>query len=147
MPKKKPDPNSHLPVGPTGVFVACNLNGDAHPERVALEIQRSRTDKGKTTHFAYCPFCSSRQFCNNWIAKAPNKIKGPPYTATMNIVQAEAVGLHPVRITDERKAELLAELGLQMANTPGPPGPPSWHQPQPPYVPKLKKARKTQKNK
>lgn len=134
--KRKPDPNAGKPLGPTGVFVVCNLNGDAHPEKVALEISRGQSPKGMTTHFAHCPFCNSRQFLNNWIGKTPPEIKGPPHTFTMNILHVEQAGLYPARVTEERKAELFAELGLRRANPPAPPGPAIWHQPRPRLVPR-----------
>ncbi len=133
--KARPDPNEGLPLGATGVFVACSLNGDAHPECVAIEIHRTEDARGKIRHHAFCPFCNSRQFLNNWIAKDPKACKGLPRAGTMNLPQAEGIGLHCARITEERRVELLAELGLRMASPPGPPGPPSWHQPRPPIVP------------
>jgi hypothetical protein len=119
MPKKP----EQAPPGPIGRFLPCPVNGDAHPERLAVEIKRTWDKSGKERFHIYCPLCHTRVFVNNW----------KPSPRTRTIVMAEAEGLHPVGITPERRDELLRELGLVRVQSPQPP--PPGQAPWPPQAP------------
>jgi len=95
--------------GPVGRFVECPINGDVHPELVAIEVRRSWDKKQRERFWAFCPFCTTRIFLNRY----------NPELSARTIVWAESRGLHPVGITPARRVELLRELGLQQVNSPG----------------------------
>lgn len=114
----------------------CPVNGDAHPELLALEIKRTYDRKDKERFSVCCSICNTRVFLNNW----------QPSVRSRTIVMAEAEGLHPVGITEERRIELLRELGLSMARAPQSQPQPWLNQPPaPPYMPLPRTAKPNQK--
>jgi hypothetical protein len=78
-----------------------------HPEdRVAIEVRWSAKKRGGKTHVYYyfsCSVCEPKAqvFLNDWTE-----------SDGLTVVQAEAEGYRP-KVAAERKAELLAELGLR----------------------------------
>jgi hypothetical protein len=96
--------------GSTGRFVPCVAGEWSHPhQRVAHEVRWSITKNNKTgrrkkNFYFHCGFCNSQTFLNDWADDWG-----------LTIVQVEQRGLIPSRINAQRRAELLAELGLRVA--------------------------------
>jgi hypothetical protein len=117
-------PPEHNAKGRTGRFVPCPAERWRHPEdRVAFEVRWSAKRKSgliQVYHFYACSVCEPKTqvFLNDWN-------EGDGFT----VVEAEAAGYRP-KVTKERKAELLQELGLKQVQQPWPP-----HQPPPPGFP------------
>lgn len=114
--------------GGAGRFVPCPVGEWNHPSvRIAIEVKYSlftKTDKKhkqKVTYYWFrCGFCGVRVFLHAWRK-----------TAGMTIVEAEQRGYALPELSEERRIELLAELGLK----PVPPQPPSQSPGQPPWNP------------
>lgn len=124
--------------GTTGRFVSCAVWLWNHPHvRAAYEVEWSKTRKPgreEKTHFFYrCSYCGSRTFMPKW-----KEARG------WTVVEAEAAGFQCLDLEDDRRAELLAELGLQMAQSSGPyiPKEPESHYVPLPLPPKPSKPRK-----
>ena len=106
-----------------------------HPRvRRAFEVRWSqkqgRHGEEKLSFFYSCSECEPRcqVFLNDWT-------EDDGWT----IPECEAQGFHP-KCTDQRRDELLKELGVKMAAPMLPPPPPNWRPPVPPaYVPVMKK--------
>ena len=123
-PKKAPPENTGK--GRTGRFVPCPAMRWRHPRaRKAFEVKwSSKRARGEIRVYYYfaCSECEPKTqvFLNDWV---PN--------AGWTIPQAEAEGFVP-KCNDERRAELLAEMGLTQQNPLPPPPPPNWRPPVPP---------------
>lgn len=146
MPKgKRNDPPEDRSQGWTGKFVECVAGKHGtHPEmatayEVKWSVSQKARGKPRTSYYILCAICKTRTFLNGW---------RPKYG--MTLVEAEAKGFTLLGLSQERKDELLAELGLEQvqpraANAPplpppgypGPFGPPP--QQLPPYRPRRRK--------
>jgi hypothetical protein len=119
----------------TGRFIPCPAMLWRHPEdRNAYEIWRSEKIKNgqlRVYYYYRCGACDpvGQYFLNDWSDSSG-------YT----IVEAEAAGFKP-KVSPERKADLLKELGLQQMTPPPPlhpagPWPMPAPLPPPHYVPR-----------
>jgi len=137
---KKRLPPENTGKGTTGRFVPCPAMRWRHPRvRRAFEVKWSskrRDGETKVCFYFACSECEPKcqVFLNDWAEHSG-----------WTIPEAEAEGFVP-KCTDERKVELLAELGLTMAAPPPPPPPPNWRPPMPPHrygpIPKTTKGSK-----
>jgi len=118
--------------GAAGRFVPCPVGEWNHPSvRIAIEVKYSlftKTDKKhkqKVTYYWFrCGFCGVRVFLHAW-----RKTNG------MTVVEAEQRGFALPELSEERRIELLAELGLKPVPPPQQQAPQqsAWY-PQPPYT-------------
>lgn len=99
-------------------FIPCPVNGEAHPERIACEVQRSIDKRGKERFWFHCKFCNTRAFLNGWRPSMSNR----------TLVQVEAEGFYPAGVSAERRQQMLNNLGLKQV-TPPAVSPGGWQQP------------------
>lgn len=123
--RRKKSPPEETKRGTTGRFVPCPAMLWRHPRsRRAFEVKWSV--KRNRVHYYYaCGECEPKcqVFLNDWTEKDG-----------WTLPEAEAAGFEP-KCTDERRLELLEELGLQQATPQVPPLPPDWRPTGPlPYV-------------
>ena len=111
-PKREQDPEDKQldHKGATGRFVPCPVGEWSHPSvRIGIEIKYSlftkneKKHKQKVTYYWFrCGFCGVRVFLHAWRR-----------TSGMTVVEAEQRGFVLPELTEERRIELLAELGLK----------------------------------
>jgi len=118
--------------GGAGRFVPCPVGEWNHPSlRIAIEVKYSlftkteKKHKQKVTYYWFrCGFCGVRVFLHAW-----RKTNG------MTVVEAEQRGFALPELSEERRIELLAELGLKPALPSQQSPQPAWNPyPQPPYT-------------
>lgn len=115
--------------GYTGRFVPCPAARWRHPDdMIAVEVRwTAKLKQGERRVYYYfrCPECqpACQVFLNDWDDHCG-----------LTLVEAEAEGYRP-KVSRDRRAELLKELGLQQVAGPSlqPPGP--WAHPRPPAAP------------